>query len=841
MRRGGIKLAAAIMLASKAAPVESYLPSAASILRPIGQRNCPADKFVDFGKVQYYTTTKSGYCKPTPISRWNPSYLKRGGHRPENKYEVQGGIHTPKSAISQALDRAKQMAKDSGICKWAASWLNGKKVAPAVGPGVGEVADDCADVLSVSQSLLNDPEAIAEVLPTIPSMPARARSGVERWLMDTGSPFDIVEEANCTKQQIDNADQLASPHVLSTAGGITEVGSTVPYQVGPLKEEIDPILLPSSPPVLSLGRRVMELGYGFYWPPRRRPYLITPRGRKITLEVDDFVPYLVEGAPGRSMAAKFVKSLEARARPTSPLEGLPATAPKDVVDAMQPDSAEPVANKGIDLHDESTADNSKGPDDKVGPDWDLICQPCEEGDPYDINSLAHQATHRVFLKGCPECESGSMQRAPAKSGASLGEAPTEFGALTCDHFTQYRLDGRGADNEAVGFVIKDRATKMIDCIGQQNRDEASNYDALNRFVGKTDAKKIKVVHSDKAKEIIGAVKALGWNAEYCTPGRHTGNAIAERSVRRVLDGIRRLLKRSGMPYSMWPLAAKCFCFNFNTEVVNGESSWNNRHQKGHFSKLRLPFGCRVDFMQQKKYLDDQLKGLPKAIPGIFLGYVIQPGYKFDGQYLCADLNQIRNRVEGMRDGRPLDLKELITVQTTQELRPIMNEAGHFQYPLVPLDIHIPISLEPVGTFSGVDVPKDDDDEREANITREEGSVVEPRGPRLGPPRQWGGGVNDDGTPVRQYAGSKRPRCVTPDAWGCMTPDIQKKVTADYKKYGYPWPNDAQKAIVDGTPISTTATTKVPSAPPARVTSPPGARSGGRGAQERQRMVAARVG
>ena len=51
----------------------------------------------------------------------------------------------------------------------------------------------------------------------------------------------------------------------------------------------------------------MKHGYSFHWPAYRNPYMLCPNGKRIDLEVDDFIPYLVEGKPVVS-PAKRVKS-----------------------------------------------------------------------------------------------------------------------------------------------------------------------------------------------------------------------------------------------------------------------------------------------------------------------------------------------------------------------------------------------------------------------------------------------------------------------------------------------------------------------------------------------------
>ena len=51
-----------------------------------------------------------------------------------------------------------------------------------------------------------------------------------------------------------------------------------------------------TPPVLSVGKLFAE-GYSFVWRAGKTPYLKTPDGERIELEVRDHVPYLPDG-PG---------------------------------------------------------------------------------------------------------------------------------------------------------------------------------------------------------------------------------------------------------------------------------------------------------------------------------------------------------------------------------------------------------------------------------------------------------------------------------------------------------------------------------------------------------------
>ena len=69
-------------------------------------------------------------------------------------------------------------------------------------------------------------------------------------------------------------------------------------------------------------------------------------------------------------------------------------------------------------------------------------------------------------------------------------------------------------------------------------------------------------------------------------------------------------------------------------MVDGDSCCNRRHGKGHFKGLCIPFGALVDFMPQN---DIKIESFGSTtIQGIFLGYHIQPGGLWSGDYIVAD-------------------------------------------------------------------------------------------------------------------------------------------------------------------------------------------------------------
>ena len=64
-----------------------------------------------------------------------------------------------------------------------------------------------------------------------------------------------------------------------------------------LRSAIEPYVLPTTPDVISIGKRCVELGWSFWWPPySKRPVLTPPRGKgkPLYLSVSGNIPYVRE-------------------------------------------------------------------------------------------------------------------------------------------------------------------------------------------------------------------------------------------------------------------------------------------------------------------------------------------------------------------------------------------------------------------------------------------------------------------------------------------------------------------------------------------------------------------
>ena len=117
---------------------------------------------------------------------------------------------------------------------------------------------------------------------------ASSLSGPLRFIVDSGSCFDIANMKECTRRSLARVIGLDPPLEMSTVNGRVTVTKGLRIEVPALKKGVDFALMPNSPSIISLGRRCMLDGYAFHWPAGTSPYLIDPSGQRIDLEVDNY-------------------------------------------------------------------------------------------------------------------------------------------------------------------------------------------------------------------------------------------------------------------------------------------------------------------------------------------------------------------------------------------------------------------------------------------------------------------------------------------------------------------------------------------------------------------------
>ena len=82
---------------------------------------------------------------------------------------------------------------------------------------------------------------------------------IRKWLADTGCGFDLVKYKDIRGLE-EYAVESRRNVVLQTANGLARVSHEVHIFIPELQEEICALVLDSTPPVISVGRRVLTQG-----------------------------------------------------------------------------------------------------------------------------------------------------------------------------------------------------------------------------------------------------------------------------------------------------------------------------------------------------------------------------------------------------------------------------------------------------------------------------------------------------------------------------------------------------------------------------------------------------
>ena len=124
--------------------------------------------------------------------------------------------------------------------------------------------------------------------PIVAARGKRPTALVKYWLADTGCGYDLASRKHVLKLT-ERIKSIDNPITFNTANGNTDASEDIMLRVDELDEDIEPYVLNSTPAVPSVGRRCMDYGYEFRWPSGESPLFTSPKGKKVKLEVNDYV------------------------------------------------------------------------------------------------------------------------------------------------------------------------------------------------------------------------------------------------------------------------------------------------------------------------------------------------------------------------------------------------------------------------------------------------------------------------------------------------------------------------------------------------------------------------
>ena len=125
------------------------------------------------------------------------------------------------------------------------------------------------------------------------------------WIWDTGASFDLIgrdrigpfeDVSKCSRRHLSTAGgPLASQELLQTS-----VGASLHAQA---------LVLPQCPPVLSVGSRLEDEGWGSFWVGGQVPFVLTPQLDFLELRVEEKVPFVDDSQPVGSVPRALVDNM----------------------------------------------------------------------------------------------------------------------------------------------------------------------------------------------------------------------------------------------------------------------------------------------------------------------------------------------------------------------------------------------------------------------------------------------------------------------------------------------------------------------------------------------------
>jgi hypothetical protein len=115
--------------------------------------------------------------------------------------------------------------------------------------------------------------------------------GIRGWLADPGCGPDVVSSSLVLNGGGEASRRLRAPKYLNTANGVASITKEMTMCIPQLGEVAEILCREKTPAVISIGKRCVEMGYAFYWPPfSENPFFIEPDGTRIVMDVEGKFP-----------------------------------------------------------------------------------------------------------------------------------------------------------------------------------------------------------------------------------------------------------------------------------------------------------------------------------------------------------------------------------------------------------------------------------------------------------------------------------------------------------------------------------------------------------------------
>ena len=515
----------------------------------------------------------------------------------------------------------------------------------------------------------------------INAMPMKASKSIP-WLWDTAAGRHLIGRQALTPAMKEHLQQSPNPVAFATGGGSQPGQESLAFNGSKILEGEEVYVLKECPPAQSIGKTVIDKGYMFVWDPRENvPYLIAPENinrcrmkvprnaRICASRVVEYVPqYDEELTPRHFVPSEHLAPVSTAVRAPPVETDAPAD---DEEDPNDPGYAPSFG--GSDLPSPSELDEILDPEpveDAAGPASasepkhpmdDKLLVELGDGEPPKDEVLKQQATSPEHLRThfpknpyCPLChiaKDTAMRVSHVKDGKA-----DDFVDPPKQPLEQLATDdvilAKGSEHMGVGIggirshhVIRDAYSGARVAYPLSKRTADAHARNFRHFLGLRGSELTTrtFIKMDEAGELEQAAHAVGMVPETSLPNRWPHNAILERDVREEKECCRTIHLQSGLPYEYhtysYPYACLSMSFDKPSIADPDKTQWESL-TRNKFDGMRLCFGQLV-YYRRKSPTKRTLE--PNMSPGLFLGWRIDPGFRYRNVLRVLDYQEYRTR------------------------------------------------------------------------------------------------------------------------------------------------------------------------------------------------------
>ena len=234
-----------------------------------------------------------------------------------------------------------------------------------------------------------------------------------------------------------------------------------------------------------------------------------------------------------------------------------------------------------------------------------------------------------------------ITRAPCKRRVGGAVLRAEiFGDLITAYHKVLSDNCESRNDHRYAVVVQDLATQWIQSYACKTKTSQETQRSWQKFLEPN--RKPKVIYTNNSLDFGKACEDLSWNLWTSTPHRSETNGIAERAVRRAIEGTSAVLLQSGLNESWWADSMECYTYlrNVTDPLSDGKMPYERRFGQP-FKGPIIPFGSLVEYHPITAKDQPRIHQFgKKVLPGLFLGYAFFAGGIWKGDVLVADLEEL---------------------------------------------------------------------------------------------------------------------------------------------------------------------------------------------------------